>query len=355
MAHYTIGCKIYSDERLLVKTFAGHTCLFLDDGSYVTGINRANNQGNISKYSSQGELLWSTKISPVHDLNLNILKNEVLSISSISEKTPYGPLASDQLHTIDLNSGKILKNVSLNSKKLDLFNRFASVRFRCVDNAIASGGKDLSNQKECYTTHINSFFQISENRLSKKIPWLQKGNFIVTDAFSTRIYIFDENLENILWSKCFLDISLNQIHDAKVSDSGSIHFYINETRQKPSTIALAEYDPIADTSKIIHPKRKPYFLNATIDWFNHLLTFELTVQKKIFLTSPMFGGSQRLSNGILFNTGSKQKGGNSHFIDFEENEQWSFPNETIEHSGLPQAFQVVLKQDLTEFLKNNKM
>jgi hypothetical protein len=296
-----------------VKTFPGNLCIFLPDGSFISG-----NANSLKKISPSRDVLWEIPGHFHHQLNLSPDNKRILALSSEVVIRNKEPQRDDVLLVIDLN-GKILNRMN-------------------VRDHVIREGVELLNWKltpevavvkaKLETTHFNSFYEIPENASARLIPYLQPGNYIA-NSVDLGIFIISSDLKKMLAHHH----NPHQIylHDVQVSPDGTFLYYNNRAAaalfHDPEFSAIQKYDPV---------KKQTFTL------------FEAT-PKEIFY-SPACGGVQELGDLIFFNHIS---GGGFLWSQSRKEILLSLPGYTDDPRSLVPTQQLKLI-DVKEFFKNSR-
>lgn len=270
--HNVIGCRIFSADMNLIRSYAGQTCLFFADGRFLSS-----NKRELKFFDANMNLLWSKTLHVHHQLNPSNDGKAVLVMSSEVKSLPIkgvpADVRMDRLVVFDRN-GKEVKNFSF-------FNHRAAFERLLEDRGgIETFGfdwdKDIYPDLKWEQSHANSFYEIPIGTKSS-ISAFRAGNYIVNANDLGLVFILDRQLKNILWHD-FLGPKARLVHDAQVLKNGNILLYRNsEPKRWKST--LEEYDPVLRKIVWQYPQSaKPSFY------------------------SQYGGGVQLLENGnILFN------------------------------------------------------
>ena len=106
----------------------------------------------------------------------------------------------------------------------------------------------------CDSTHVNSFFQITKNPISKKIPAFVEGNWLVNFSFTGYVLIFDRDFKKVLWHRN-IELPAIKFHDIQSTPEGKILLYVNNhfsaSEPKRPYSAIAEIDPLVNGKEAI--------------------------------------------------------------------------------------------------------
>jgi hypothetical protein len=203
-----------------LKSFSGHICLFLDDGSYISADDQA-----IRRISATSKKIWEIKGNYHHQLNLSYDKQKILALgSSIFRKDER----QDKFQIIALD-GKILfeKNFS------EYFSQTANFGLSLPMSKLTFID-DVGLTKEF--SHFNSFYEIPDLPASQKRPsWMRLGNYIV-NGLVHGYFILSPDLKEILYKAKFDNSPGHHVHDVQVTKRGTILYYNNLVKENSKNL-----------------------------------------------------------------------------------------------------------------------
>ena len=251
-------CRIFDLNGNLLKKFNDYLCLFMDDGSYFSLVGSSElATGYITRYSSNGRILWRKKEDVHHELSLTSDKKHITYISSEGGEFNGEKIRFDVLNIADLN-GNVIHRYSFK----DHFKGFQQI---LNDNEKHLGHVQVlkSGAFKNYTeyTHFNSFKEIKPNALSEEFQWLKPGNFILGGNCTNLFFIFNRTLTEIIKVINYGEGKLCGTHDAQVLPTGNILHYVNLKDVNNPQSYLEEYDPMKQIVVWSWPKEKNDFYN----------------------------------------------------------------------------------------------
>lgn len=255
------GCTLYKNS-LIVKTFPGLHCAFLDDGSFISVTAE-----NIKRFSPDKTLLWEIPGHFHHQVNLSPDGKRILTLSSEVVEFNKEKVRDDVIVVLDLD-GKILSRQSV----VPLLDTKA---FRFLNWRDSLELKPLGATAE--RTHFNSIYEIPENAASEKLPWMKPGN-IIANSSGMGFFVFDPAVKKILYAHNYREAFFNLTHDVQVTKDGGILIFNNSVRNPRNSFfsAIQIYDPI--TEKV---------------------TFDYRSSPEEFFYSPACGGVQDMGDHLF--------------------------------------------------------
>ncbi len=308
--HNVIGCEIYSVDKKLLRKFPGEMCLFKEDGSVVSGQDE-----QLVYYNRHGDVVWSKKLKPHHQLNFSLSGQEILVIGSEA----IAGVRFDVLQLVNLK-GEVEKRFALQAAQKQFLLKRWTDSVKRKHTIIWGRGRFKDSKLE--VTHVNSFYEIPDNSLEKKIPAFKQGNYIVNDVSLMLVFVLSRDLKQVLWQDHIREVDWTMLHDVQVLKNGNLLFYDNGTKEFPQS-ALAEHD--LRTGKDVWKYQR---------------------QPRGTFYSPRLGGIQILENGnILFTDITVSP--RSIEIDRDGREVWSMD------SPVGSYLQQAKRLDLSMFLQRN--
>lgn len=251
-SHIVEGCRILNGNGDLLWSYPAAFCIFFPDGKFV-----AASADSISLVSGN-RTFWEKKI-PVHHMLALTSKNEiaVLSDEFINMRDwahRFESFREAHFKPLKFCTGKDtperLKNDKLRTDKIVLLNlrgevvaerRFLGEPDYPMPLLVENFATNVRAPRDLEVSHMNSIYEIGENTSS--IPAFKRGNFIVNDTLNRRIFILDEKLKGILWTKSYGLFGFGQAHDAQILPNGNLLVFKNFTVSPGDESSLEEVDP----------------------------------------------------------------------------------------------------------------
>lgn len=315
-------------EGTLIRRLPGKMCLFLDDGSFLSA-----QLDKVILYDKLRNEVWSKTVGPHHQMNFSRDGQNFLIVGSgikeVSNKTGKADkIRYDILYVLD-KKGNTLKTFDFYERR----NQFDADRLSQAEKRRLNppGPKAIYKDSTWELTHANSFYEIPENKLSKKYSAFTAGNYIVNDISLMLVFVLSKDLKEVLWQSPILNDTWTMLHDVQVmKDSTELLIYDNGTKDRPQS-RMIKFD--VDLNKI--------------SW-----QYPSQLSNRFF--SNRMGGVQALENGnILFSDFS-------HFplakeVSLKGKEVWSMiPQKELQDASKMRPFQQVKRMDLSKFLKEHR-
>ncbi len=326
--HLHFGCEIYEVARdsktgkrtspRSLRKFPGELCLFQKDGSVVMTFPQ-----RVAKFDAQMREVWSYPTRAHHQINSSLDGSEILVIGSeivdVGDKAT-GRARGDLLLVLG-QDGKLRRSFSLAKEHAQFLKKSwqdaVKRRYPMVWNVSRFG------EVKWEVTHVNTFYEISANDVTKSIPAFQSGGYIVNDISLMLTFVLDKNLKKVLWQKAMREDDWHMTHDTQILKNGNMLFYDNGTPTRPFS-QLIEHDLVSGKDVWVYPA-KP---------------------SKAFY-AKRWGGLQLLKSGTVLFTDITSKPRIVE-IDRAGHEQWSWS--LAQDTYLQQA----RIEDLSQFLANNR-
>lgn len=206
------GCRLYNIQGENIKNFPGHLCVFLDDGSFVSG-----NEHALRFFNKTNEVVWEIKGHFHHQINLSEDKQKILALSSEISGESGNISRQDKLLILGLD-GKILHQRLM----ADIMKEANSVSIYWILDphmrTFFGNGHEIS--------HLNSMYEIPANKGYPKNSFLQKGNIII-NGLETGIHILSPDLSKVLHYTYLKSSTLHTVHDVQVNSKGNFLIFNN--------------------------------------------------------------------------------------------------------------------------------
>ncbi len=218
VSHFSLnlvaGCTIYTFRGDPIKVFPGGLCLFRPNGEFASM-----SATKLQYFKNNDELAWSIE-NPFfhHQVNASNVESEILVMGS-NEKMIEGLLhRNDELLVIDSKDGKVLK-------KIESDEIIKQMSFKPLGDS--KGFPALKFKTKLESSHFNSFYQIPKLHPTVKGPrWLKEGNYIA-NSVGLGVFIFDNDLKNVVHHLVIPDAFINSVHDVQVTPRGTLIAFVN--------------------------------------------------------------------------------------------------------------------------------
>jgi len=324
--HYLTYCTISNKKGVILKSFDGLRCLYLENGSVISsGVDF------LQMHDKEMNLLWKKNIHTHHLMNSSLDKKHILVMTSTIHKDEKTQ-TSERFDKLSLYN---LKGEELRSfdyyKNQKALNSIVPSELSSVWRNKEIGAFNKVWKVEIERSHANSFYEIDNNKASVKNKAFSKGNYIVNSADNIGTFVLDSKLEKILWHMPIKQSRENEIfHDARVLSSGDISLYHNRSGKNYSEIKL--YNPITKKMKSLLKGSPP----------------------ESFASLECCGSAEILDNGNILST-IYIKGGHVVELNSKGKILWRFPGPHINpQTQTPFPIQGVRLEDLDLFLSNNQ-
>ena len=332
---YAYSCQILDSEGKLLRKFPGYICTYANDGSVYSS-----SQSLLQKFSSDGALAWSKKLNSHHSIRMLDQKHFLLLTSSFhqhkGELMRFDRISIYNVEGTEIQYFDFYDHLNEIGKCEAVSTEYIGETWIGLREPLAELSQDEKDNFKPVLheySHANSIYEITENKISKKIAAFTKGNFIVSVNGLGLIFILSKDFKSILWSLPFPKLTTGgSIHDVQISKSGSdILYYANN--HWPEASAILSLNPLTKKQKTIYRSSgKPEFFGESQ------------------------GGVQELERGQYLISQLSEKFGNRIFIVNNKRKIiWEVTPTQEGLFGLPLVgMQDAKRIDLTQFLKNNK-
>lgn len=260
--NYVRKCQILNYDGVVLKSFPGDFCLFLNNGSFVSA-----SIDGLTLFDKESRKIWRLQGHFHHQMSFTLDNKFILALSSYFEDG-QNRVRRDRLLKIDLE-GHIVSE----SKSAWLF---SEVKF---DFPEWSFRKPIDGQIVPFErSHFNSIYEIPENLKSTKFNYLAKGG-IVVNSVSAGVFILSSDLKKVLAHWIFKHSKGHHVHDVQVTKEGQLIYFNNKN---------------ADDEK------GPYSSIEVWDPTSEKIFWKYTSDPKQFFYSAAAGAVQVLDNDTLF-------------------------------------------------------
>ncbi len=344
-------CGIYDkNQKLIFKDARFVLCDYANNGYYVA----TNSDNTFALLNYEQQILWQSKEYIHHDLKFSKDETEIIAILGENFIYEQKKVKSDCVVVKDLNNN-IKKKwcVSQNLSKLkDLGFNFDPLETIDIQSSLVPAGQELS--------HLNSVYEIEENRHSNYSQAFQTGNYILyLGRPSCALIILDSKLQNILWYKNFCQMNKyfgeidTYLHDTQITAQGTILAYVNFIVSSQCSFCLVPENIKTETFFEMLSKttqfQYTFFNTATqtafypdlrsmlveIDPFTEMVSWSYADFSTNSFFSELHGTLTKTSTGTLLYTdyGSVRTQSQMYEIDLEGHRLWSMEMPESTDSG----------------------
>lgn len=322
---YQIDCRIYNVLDL-VAAFPGFTCAFASNGEWLSleeHTLRLYDSRNLVKHVFPG---WVH-----HELRFSRDESRIYYLTSEIKKWKGVDTRFDVINVADRN-GKLLArwnlydHIPMMIRELKLENVLPVMPFKITRNT-------LPVDVHFEFSRLNAITEIPPNLLEPVLPYMKRGNLLVTFNGIGGVIIFDPLLKKIehIFDRDFLGVVEYGYHDAQILPNGRLILYQNINNPGPDEYTtINEYDILFKrrvwTFRLQEPDFKLNRINGTVQFLNN---------GNIVLSDNSFGGRVLEMN----------RAGEIQWQRFNERRD--------EETGLPVMVYRAKKIAADEFFKNN--
>lgn len=239
--HLVSGRSIFSMQGKLIRSFPGQRCLFLDDGSFLSG-----GASSLRLINKNSEVVWELKGHYHHQMNLSADKKRILALSSHVTKNKSGNLREDKFQIIDLN-GKVIHEQNASA----LFSKRSVPPFSKVLNRNL---RDIVGA-ETEISHFNSIYEVPSVSGKEHPAYIKEGNIVINGVVSG-IFVLSPDLKKILHYFTVKESLDHSLHDVQVNEKGNLLIYNNRGKTAQEKFPQNYYTNAAEirpeTGAVIH-------------------------------------------------------------------------------------------------------
>lgn len=348
-AHFVIECSIYDQNMQILKKYPGSMCLFLEDGSYISVFL----EDHISKWSPEGNLVWTRNIPLHHQMNFDKNKNKLLVLYSENVKSGQKVDRYEGIMALDIKSGQTLGNYSIYQEWKSSQKFFKEAKRKC-DSKIHN--HDESDSNSCSISHLNAVYEIPPNINEVIGGAFKSGNVVVTNGYARNILILDSNLNKIL-RKIDLPGVESPVHDAQVLENGKILYYLNrnsDPRLGPAA-EIRTFDVSTKENPTIYPQSESLWKSLDLN----LAEFIVNLKSKNSFYSRLYsdeqGSVQQIGQNYLMSVNDPRLGNLALMVSESGVLLWAKILTAADRNSESWKFQQVKQYDLSSFLRKNRM
>jgi hypothetical protein len=210
--HLVNECDIFNFDGVLIKSFPGSACIFLEDGRFFSATVQ-----EIKLVNKDLSVAWSHKGHFHHQMNQTLDKKRFLVMSSNVLNEKHGLTRDDKLMILDLE-GKIIHSTS----STDIYQQLNLLPSLRLAEPMLKELINVTHEK----THFNSFYEIPPNKLEKKYSYMKAGNFIVNGR-GDGIFFLTPDLKKVLNFISYKGAFNHRVHDVQVLSNGHLLLFNN--------------------------------------------------------------------------------------------------------------------------------
>lgn len=266
---YQIDCRIYNEMAELVAAYPGFTCAFAGNGEWLSL-----EEHTLKLYDSKNIVKYVFPGYVHHELRFSRDESRIYFLTSIIKKWKGVDTRFDVINVADRN-GKLLASWSLADhipeliRDLHLENFLHVMPFKITRNTLPV---DVYFE----FSHLNAISEIPPNILEPVLPYMKRGNLLVTFNGIGGVIIFDPLLKKIehIFDNRFLELGEYGYHDAQILPNGHLLLYKNINNAGPEEYTtINEYDILlkrkAWTFRLQEPNFKLNKINGTVQLLNN--------------------------------------------------------------------------------------
>lgn len=323
-----IDCKLYDETFKLIAQFPGFYCDFAPNGEWL-GLE----DDRLILYNKDNSPKYKFPDSVHHELKFSSDGKKIYFLSSEVKIYKNRKTRFDVMNVSDRN-GKLLYRWSTYDHIADIIKTLDLNDYEHVFPTPLLGSARHPVDTNFEFSHINAIAEIPENTLESDLPFMKRGNLLVTFNGLGGLVIFDPELKNILhvFNK-MLKIELYGFHDAQIWPNGHLTLFQN----------------VSDKDGEFGTSLKEFDIKSEKEVWSFLF------RKPAFTYNPINGSLQVLPNDNLF-IGENSFGGraleltrNGEFISLIENS----PRDPL--TRFPYMIYRAKKVNVDMFLKNNQL
>ncbi len=232
------GCKVMNNYGVALITLPGETCLFQDNGDFISA-----GKDGMKYFNSQKKVLWEIPGDFHHELDFSLDKKIILAKTQIIKPGTNGK------HQMD-----ILMKISLDGRILAQIDSAEILKQAGIPEMLRDLHHDPSTIKEGPTqeiSHFNTLFEIPPYKNSHKNKFLRPGDYVSNNHLQG-IFILSSDLKRVVHHYTVPTSRGQSLHDVQVNSDGNLIFFNNDELASPMSAkssAVQIMNPL--TKKII--------------------------------------------------------------------------------------------------------
>lgn len=261
------ACRIFTIEGKHIKTYPGHICIFMEDGSFISA-----HEKMIRRISKDNEVLWQLPGHFHHQINLTPDKQRILALSSEVIVDKNENKRQDKFIIFSLD-GKVL-----HEQKAEFLFKEAGVVAEDI-RMMSTLAKEMNARNEI--SHFNSFYEIPAHKESGSTSFIKEGN-IILNSLKYGLFILNPDMTKVLHHTVFKNSLDHHVHDVQVNRNGNLIYFNNLAAGKPENEKLTYRHSEVNE---VHPK-------------THRMINSFSGAPKQLFHSAICGNIQELSNDL---------------------------------------------------------
>lgn len=280
--YYQMDCRLYNESGLLIASYPGFTCAFATNGEWL-GLN----MHELVLYDSRNNRKFVFPDWVHHELRFSRDESKIYFLSSVVQRWKTFNTRFDVINVADRN-GKVLASWSLADHKDEIIRLFHQEKLIPAMPFLM----DRNTYPVPVThefSHLNSISEIPPNAYEIFLPYMKRGNLLVTFNGLGRLVIFDPMLKRIehIFDNEFLGLEDYGFHDAQILPNGHLTIYKNmNLEEKPPYTTLNEYDVLLKKKVWSYRLKKPQFDLNKING-----TFQVLSNDNVVISDNTRGGN----------------------------------------------------------------
>jgi hypothetical protein len=276
--YFQLDCRIYDETSTLVATFPGFYCAFASNGEWLSL-----EEDTLKIYDTRNQLKYNFPFFVHHELRFSRDETKIYFLSSVSKMFKGILTRFDVINVSDRNGNLLYKwdtsehiNELINTLKLDQL--VHAMPFPVI--------RSRQNLKFEFS-HLNAIQEIPPNPYELILPYMKRGNLLVTFNGLGGFIIFDPELskiEHIFGRE--LGVDYYGFHDAQILSNGHLIFYKNLNGINENNFSsLEEFDVLLEKKYWNYKLKSPEFavnkINGSVQILNN---------NHVFISDNSFGG-----------------------------------------------------------------
>jgi hypothetical protein len=275
-----IDCKLYDHESNIIAQYPGFLCAFSPSGEWLSleqNVLTLYNKDNSPKYKFPFKVHHELKFSN-DSKKIYFLSSEVKQFKGI--KTRFDVI------NISNTNGDLLARWSTYDHLDELYQ---ILNLKIYDHWMPSkmANAQFGTEETHEFSHLNAIYEIPENVLENSLPYMKRGNLVVTFNGLGSILIFDPELKRVEHTFMkMIKTELYGFHDAQILPTGHLIFFKNLNEKSGELVtSIEEFDIKKEVSVWNFVFKKPDFKHNEINGSVQVLDND-----NVFLGENSFGG-----------------------------------------------------------------
>lgn len=273
-----LDCRIYDENSILVATYPGFYCAFASNGEWLSL-----EEDTLKMFDSRNQLLYKFPYMVHHELKYSRDETKIYFLSSEARMFKGKLTRFDVINVAD-KDGKLLYTWNTADHIDEL------VKVLHLDLLIPAIPFPITRSRanlHYEFSHLNAIQEIPPNPYELILPYMKRGNLLVTFNGLGALVIFDPKLSRIehIFGEEY-GIKYYGFHDGQILSNGHLIFFknLNGPDSDPYS-SLEEFDVLRDKSVWSLKLNKPDFLVNKING-----TIQILPNNNVFISDNSFGG-----------------------------------------------------------------